>query len=276
MYELTARAWFWAALLGIALLAVARPAAARDRLAVLVVADEEPALADDLTEVLIADLAEHRDRELVGMRELRSRLADVLPAQGLGACVDDPACLVRLGTAAGATEAVIATVSTRDGGYHLELTLTDTRTARSEAHASTDVRPGFSELAAALRDAVSQLYPARVEAPRPPPAAVAVLAVAAPTLIAKEGGPNPHAPRWVPYAGAVATGLAAVAFSAAAVTGTIAEEEPMGSTRAMQQADLEHRQSYASFANSMLIVGSALLVAAGAAFDWWWRGTRAH
>ena len=102
MHELTTRR-FWATLLGICVLAAARPASARERLAVLVVAEQEPALADDLTEVVIADLAEHGDRELVGMRELRSRLGDVLPAAGLGACVEDSGCLVRLGGAAAAS-----------------------------------------------------------------------------------------------------------------------------------------------------------------------------
>ena len=278
MQQLTARL-AQATIAGLALLAAARPAAARERLAVLVVADQEPALADDLTEVVIADLAERRDRELVGMRELRSRLGAVLPAEGLAACVADPACLVRLGAAAGAGEAVIATVSTRQGGYHVDLALFDTRTAKSEAHATADVNPGFDELVAALRAAVNELYPAEVAVPRPPPSAdlsaTAGAAAVTPTLIAKEGQ-GPRAPRWVPYAGAVATGLAAVAFSAAAVTGTIAMEEPTGATRAQVQADLEHRESYASFANGMIAVGTVLAVAAGAAFTYWWRSARGH
>jgi hypothetical protein len=276
MRGLTARLG-WVTAAGLGLLAAARPAAARERLAVLVVAEQEPALADDLTEVVIADLAEHRGRELVGMRELRSRLADVLPAQGLGACVGDPGCLGRLGDAAGATEAVIATVTTRDGGYRLELALVDTRTGKSEARVSTDVRPGFGELVAALRDGLGKLYPLRVETLRPLPAVAAGPAAGTPTLIAKEMGPSPRPPRWVPYAGAVAAGLGAVSFSAAVITGTIAEEEPpMGTTRVVAQADLAHREAYASFANRMLVVGTVLVVAAGAAFTWWWRGTRGH
>ena len=276
MHELTTRR-FWATLLGICVLAAARPASARERLAVLVVAEQEPALADDLTEVVIADLAEHGDRELVGMRELRSRLGDVLPAAGLGACVEDSGCLVRLGGAA--SEAVIAKVTARDGGYHLELALTDTTTAKVEAQVSTDVPDGFGELVAALRAAVGELYPVRVEAPRLPavPAAPAPAIAAGPTLslVAQEATP-PRTRRWVPYAGAVATGLAAISFSAAAVTGTIAMQEPSGSTRAMAQADLDRRQGYATFANGMLAAGTVLAVAAGAAFTWWWRGGRGH
>jgi hypothetical protein len=279
VHALTTRARLGATLLGVCLLAAARPASARERLAVLVVAEQEPALADDLTEVVIADLAEHGDRELVGMRELRSRLGDVLPAAGLGACVDDPDCLARLGAAAAATLAVIAKVTARDGGYHLELALTEMTSAKIEAQMSTDVPHGFDELVAALRAGVRELFPVRPEAPRlaPVPAAPASAAAAGPTLslVAREPGP-PRTRRWAPYAGAVATGLAAVAFSAAAVTGTIAMQEPSGTTRAMAQADLDRRQGYATFANGMLATGTVLAVAASAAFAWWWRGGRGH
>ena len=77
-------------------------------------------------------------------------------------------------------------------------------------------------------------------------------------------------------AGAGAAVLAAVAFSAAAVTGTIAEQEPVGATRVVAQADLEHRMRYATAANQLLVAGVVLSAAAGAAFAWWWRGARAH
>lgn len=50
-------------------------AEARERLAVLIVVDGDPVLADNLTEVVISKVAEGRDRELVGLRELRGRLA---------------------------------------------------------------------------------------------------------------------------------------------------------------------------------------------------------
>ena len=74
MRALKARACIAAALL---LPAAAAPAMARERLVVLMVADADPALADDLTEVAIATLAERRIASW-GNRELRARLAGVL------------------------------------------------------------------------------------------------------------------------------------------------------------------------------------------------------
>jgi hypothetical protein len=286
MRGLTARVR-WATLSGLCVLGAAGTASARERLAVLVIADQAPELADDLTEVVIADLAEHRDRELVGMRELRTRLADVLPAGGLAACVDDAACLARLGAAAGAAEAVIAKVSARSDGYQLALVLADLGTGKGEAQAEAAVPPGFTHLVTAVRAGLIELFAPRPEDARPPPAVaapvtaapvtaapVAALApVATPTLVARDTGAR-RVPRWVPYAGVVATALAAVSFSAAAVTGIIAIQEPSGSTRAMAMADLGRREGYATAANGLLAAGCVLTIAAGAAFTWWWRGAR--
>jgi hypothetical protein len=286
MRELTARVR-WATFGCVCLLAAARSASARERLAVLIVADHAPELADDLTEIVIADLAERRDRELVGMRELRSRLVDVLPPERLGACVDDPACLARLGAAAGAAEAVIVKVSPRSDGYLLDLALTNTRTGKSEARVSTAVAPGFGALVGALRAGLGELYAPRLADARPPPAVASdagalaaapiatVPAIATPSAIARGTGPR-RVPRLIPYAGAAATALAAVSFSAAAVIGTIATQDPSGATRAMAQSDLDRRESYATTANTLLAAGGILAIAAGAAFAWWWHGTRGN
>jgi hypothetical protein len=262
----------WATLAG--LLLAPLPARARERLAVLVVTEEAPELADDLTELVIATLAERRDRELVGMRELRGRLGDILPEEGLGACIDNPGCLARLGAAAGAAEAVIVKVSPQDNGYLLDLALTDTRNAQTEAHA-TAAATEIAELVTALRVGVGKLFAPRSLDARPPPAVASdpALAVAMPFPVANAAA-SPRSRPWLPYAGAGALGLAAVSFSAAAITGTIAMEEPTGSTRAIAQADLERRGGYATIANGLLVVGVVLTAAAGAAFVEWWRGPR--
>jgi predicted RNA-binding Zn ribbon-like protein len=257
------------------LLGAAWPASARERLVVLVVAEQASELADDLTELVIANLAERRDRELVGMRELSGRLGEILPAEGLGACIETPACLARLGDAAGAAEALIAKVSRQGDGYLLDLALMDTRNARSEARAATAVAPGFPQLVIALRASIDELFAAKLQGARPLPAAVpvAALAFASPPAIATETVP-PRSRPWRPYAGAVALGLAAVSFSAAAVTGTIGTQESTGSTRAMAQADLERRGGYTTVANGLLVAGTVLTAAACAAFVGWWRDAR--
>jgi len=241
-----------------------------------VVAEQAPELADDLTELVIANLAERRDRELVGMRELRGRLGDILPEQGLAACIEVPACLARLGATAGAAEAVIAKVSPQGDGYLLDLALTDTRSGRTEAHVSTYVAPGVTQLAAALRVSTGELFAPRHQRAPPPVAVVPADALAvAPLSVATETGPR-RSRRWLPYAGGVSLGLAAVSFSAAAVTGTIATQEPTGSTRVAAQADLQRRGDYAIAANALLAVGTLFVAAAAAAFVGWWRGGHGH
>src|SRR4051812_15774052 len=155
MHPLKARAVIAAALL---LPAATTPAMARERLAVLMVAEAEPALADDLTEVAIAALAERRDRELVGTRELRGRLAGVSPEGGLGACLDRPDCLARVGAAANADRAVIGRVRASGDGHQLDLALTEMRTAEILARVTTTVPAGMDPLIAAVRAGVNQLF----------------------------------------------------------------------------------------------------------------------
>src|SRR5690349_5992950 len=72
--EMTARVGFLVFLVAFAL---AGRAAARERLAVLIAAERDPGLADNLTEVAIAAAAETPGSELVGRRELRGRVAEL-------------------------------------------------------------------------------------------------------------------------------------------------------------------------------------------------------
>jgi hypothetical protein len=283
MLELKAGAGVAAALL---LSAIATPAMARERLAVLMVAGGDPALADDLTEVAIAVLAEGRDRELVGMRELRGRLAGILPEEGLGTCLDEPECLARIGVASGAERAVVGRLHPSGDGHRIDLSLIELRTAvtLSRVSASVPGSGGIDRLVAAIREVVSELLaPAvvPVQAPLPLPAALAAPAPAsAPAATALSLAPVRQEParpgRWVPYAGIAATALAAISFSAAAVTGTIAREDPVGSTRALAQDDLERRKGYATAANGLMAAGVVLSAAACAAFVWWWQDARAR
>jgi hypothetical protein len=260
--------------------ALTTPATARERLAVLIVADGDPGLGDDLTEVAIAALAEHRDRELVGTSELRARLTGILPEEGLGACLDRAECLARVGATAGAARAVIGRVQPSGGGHQISLSLTEMATAQTLAHVSNTVSGGMDPLVVAVRAGVNRLLAtdAARASPAPPLPAIAVPTTepaAGVSLASKPPEPR-HGRGWLPYASGGAAVLAAVAFSAAAVTGTIAGEEPVGSTRAIAQADLEHRKDYATTANALLVAGAVLSTAAGAALVWWWRGGPPH
>src|SRR3954454_22465204 len=84
----------------LALTAMAHAAAGNDRLAVLVFVEGDPELSDNLTEVAISKLAQRRDRRLVGVRELREQLVDILAGQGMAGCLAQPDCVARIGTAA--------------------------------------------------------------------------------------------------------------------------------------------------------------------------------
>lgn len=260
--------------------ATSASAMARERLVVLMAAGSDAALADDLTEVAIATLAERSDRELVGTRELRGQLADVLPEGGLATCLERVECLARIGVLAAAARAVTGRVHPDGKGHELELALVETRTGEVLGHVSTAVPAGMDPLIAAMRAGVGRLLPLDMTATHAAPTSVALAArppePAGPvSLVAKAPEPvRPHA--WVPYAGGGAAVLAAVAFSGAAVTGTIAREDPVGDTRVVAQADLDHRKQYATTANELLIAGAVLSTAAAAAFIWWFRNSRAN
>src|SRR3954453_9768805 len=83
--------------------------AARERIGVLILPADgtDAALADNLTEVAIAKLAETPAHELVGARQIRRRQA-LSGAEPIGLpCLDQPACLARLGAVIGARRLVV-------------------------------------------------------------------------------------------------------------------------------------------------------------------------
>jgi hypothetical protein len=260
----------------LAIAAASRPALARARLAVLILVDSDPALADNLTEVAISALAERRDRELVGTRELRRRLSSLLPVGEQAACLARPACLAEVGAAAGAEQAVIGSVRRQPDGFQLDLALTDTRTAVRAARVSRAVPPELPALIAAVREGAAALFeraPAGAVATELPPPAPTPAAVDLTRRDERAPSPAPRRASIAAYLGVGAVALAAVAYSAAAVRGGIATATPVGASRADTQADLERREVYAREANDLLIVGGALSAAGGAAFVWWWRSS---
>ena len=102
-------------------------AAARERMAVLILPDDERerGLADNLTEVAITRLAEISDRELVGIPELRRRLELVGGPPLTAGCLGQPACLNRIGVVAGVQRMVSGSVRSNGAGFLLALALND-------------------------------------------------------------------------------------------------------------------------------------------------------
>jgi hypothetical protein len=256
---------------------------------VLVAAQGDGALADNLTEVAISALAERRDRDLVGMRELRGRLSEILPDGDIEACLGRADCLAALGVAAGAERAVIATVHRAGDQLTLDLSLTDTRTARPDARFSRTIPWDMGQLIATLRTGLAELFnptPSPVAAATPPAIRLASAAgdSGAPPVhldLARRAetgasGRGTGSRAAYAYAGFTAAALAVIAFSGAVVRGGMADATLIGSTRAEMQADLQQRKGYATTADELLVAGGALTVAAAAALVWWSRADGGH
>jgi hypothetical protein len=267
-------------------MAGSRAASARDRLAVVVVAEGDEELGDSLTEVAISSLAERRDHELVGARELRVRLLELPAAPKLEACIVQPACLASLASAVGARRAVIGAVRRNGREFALELALVDTDSGAKDANWSRVVQEDVGSLVSAVAAGVGDLFGAKVSAPNaavatPTPALDATPPAASPAGLRLDAQPaNAHDDKRGAtrdgYLGATALALAVVAFSAAAVTGSAAEASLLGGTRAEMQEDLRRREGYATAANGLLIAGGAFSTAAAVLFARWWRDDRAQ
>lgn len=134
----------------------------RERVAVLILPSvaDQTGLADNLTEVAISRLAERR-LELVGSRELRRFLAaGDDPHVGL-LCINQPACLARLGVALGVKEAVIGSVRSRGTHFLLTVSLISVDSAKVEAVFFRDVDDGLDALIRATQESIGDLFRAK-------------------------------------------------------------------------------------------------------------------
>ena len=269
-----------------------RGMAAPDRMAVLVVADDD-ALADNLAEVAISHLAKGGGGELVGVRELRGRLPEAQTSESLRACLSRPTCLADLGAAAGAGRAVIGDVRREGNGFRIDLSLTDLRTGTADARVSDATATSEVGLIAAVRHGLDELLARVTPAPAAP---VAALPAAAPSPSAGRGDGGPPAaatavapavdlsaeasvPRArhrsaLPYLAVGTSACAVVSFSAAAVAGLFAISGLNGNNRAELQTDLNRHDQYATTANVLLGVGTACAAVAAFSLYRWWRSDR--
>lgn len=270
-------------------LAATRAAAASDRLAVLVVVAGDPDLSDNLTEVAISRLAQRRDSLLVGLREVRDSLADILADPGIGACVEQPPCLARLGAATRAESALIGDVRRETGQFVVRLSLVNTRTGARESEFDATVPADMKPLIAAIRTGVASLFEPKAELsvtgraaepsslateqPQAPPLPVGLREnpLPPPPSLVQARDEKPPQGRWLTAAGYGAGAGAIVALSAAVVIGNAATGTPTGATRPEALRDLQHHETEATIANTLFIVGGALAVAAIATFVWRWR-----
>jgi hypothetical protein len=254
---------YWTWTLVLLLLALTRPAVAGTRLVVLIIADDA-ALSNNLTEVAISRLAEKPGYELLGLHELEDRLNELptVKTQGLRACLALAACLSELSAMAHAERAVIGDVHREGDHYRLDFALVDAKTGTAPARLSRESPLELGPLISAVQIGVSELVPdAAIEPRQPPP----VAGVENPSQV-RNGAPRAveqtstrdekrEKSSVLPYVAYGSAALAVIAFSAAAVTGTLATAPPTGESRAEVQEDVDRKQDYATVANGLLIAG---------------------
>jgi hypothetical protein len=263
----------------VGLLASPPVAAARGRLAVLLSADDDLALADNLTEVAISTLAARRDGDLIGTQELRGQLVAILPPGGLEVCITSTACLAQVKTASGADRAVFGVVH-RDGDQvTLNLAVVELGTGVEAARFSQTIPYALDGLISTLRQGLEASFAKLPSAAANPPAVtpVARLAMAQPV----NASPNLHLEARPPaevgrrsvaaYVGLGTGALGVVALSTAVVLGNIANQPLMGDTRAEQQRDLARREGYRDASIGFAVAGSILVATAVGALVWWLR-----
>lgn len=268
-------------------------ASGRERLLVLMTIDREnetewppwaqtPDVEGELTELAVAATAIETAYEPVGIRELRQKMGSTFPT-ALDACTRRPACLATLARNASSTRVAIGQVKRWRGGLALRLALIHPETGAALHEWLSSPVKDLPQLNSALRQGFRALFLPPVLSPRdpeavpraaPPAAHLPLTASSAsngPQAVAYPRPPNEHS-TFLPALGYASLALAAVAFSAAIVTGSLGEAAPSGSTRAEAQNDLGRRKDYTNTANQLLIAGSLSAVAGVGAFGWlYWK-----
>ena len=124
----------------------------------LVLAAEEAdvELANNLTELLIASVAEQIDAAIIGKEEFQA----ILQRQDEESldCLETQACLGRVAVQLGLSEVISGTIGHRDNHFALHLGRTDVTTGEMITRVFLEVPGGLSELLEALRAAVPQLF----------------------------------------------------------------------------------------------------------------------
>jgi TolB-like protein len=157
-----ALAWPGALLLGAAviLLAAPAPALARDRIAVLIlpVNESDRVLTDNLTEVAISKVAELSDFDLVGTRELRRQLVLSGSAALPIGCLNETACLDRVGIAVGVRRVLSGSVRAEGTRFLVALAINDIESHSVERTFFRAVEGGVDALIGTVQDGVAELF----------------------------------------------------------------------------------------------------------------------
>jgi TolB-like protein len=151
------------ALAAAALLSFPCVAAARERVAVLILpaSASEAALADSLTEVAISRVAEISDLELVGTREVRRRFTLSGGGELTAECLGQQSCLGRIGVMIGVRRLVSGTVRADGSRCLIAMAINDIQTGTVERNFFRTVEGGAELLARAVREGMNDLFQRR-------------------------------------------------------------------------------------------------------------------
>src|SRR5262249_45942071 len=125
-------------------------------------AERDAELADNLTEVIIARVAQRGGVEIAGKEEFRARLG-VESERRTQACLDDIACLGRAAVSLGVRRIVAGSLGTRGKQYLFSLNLDNVETGKVEARVFRLVEGGVEDLIRGVQEANDELFRPRVE-----------------------------------------------------------------------------------------------------------------
>jgi len=142
----------------------AAPTGSREKLAVLVLgtSENDAELADNLSEVIIAKIAQRKGVDMAGREEFRARLG-VESEQRSQACIDDLGCLGRAAVSLGVRRIVAGTVGVRGKQFLFNLNLNNIETNKVENHIFRLVDGGIADLITAVQLSTEELFKPRVE-----------------------------------------------------------------------------------------------------------------
>jgi TolB-like protein len=153
-----------AAITVVVLAALASRAQAAERLAVLILGaqEQDAAIGDNLTEVVIGRLAQKRGSEMVGTAEFRGRLDLQSHRRTLG-CLEDMACLGSAGVSLGVRRVVTGSVAARNGQFLLNLRLTNIENGQVEGRFFRLIEGGVADLVRAAQEGADTLFVPKIE-----------------------------------------------------------------------------------------------------------------
>lgn len=155
--------------------------AAGEKLAVVVLgtSERDAELANNLTEIIIAWIAQRRGASMAGREEFRARLG-VESEQRSQACIDDIPCLGRAAVSLGVRRIVAGNIGTRGKQYLFNLNLIDVEAGKVDNHLFRLVEGDVEALIKAVQSGTEELFRPRIEPGRvqvnsePPGARVAI------------------------------------------------------------------------------------------------------